>query len=759
MKVFLFPGQGSQKRGMGDRLFEKYPELTAAASNILGYDIAALCLHDPDHLLNKTQYTQPALYVVSALAYLDRIERESKPDHVLGHSLGEYVALFAAGAWTFETGLQLVKKRAEIMGRVENGGMAALLGLKLGEVERILRDHHYDRLDIANYNSAQQIVISGLKEDIHSAQKVFESNHAKLYYPLNVSGAFHSRYMRAAAAEFGAFVRSFTYSPLQIPVISNVSARPYQDDDLATMLEQQICNPVKWYESVSFLLQKDEPSFHEIGPGDVLTKMLDFIKRDIMYIPETPARKKGTGVQLQPESLGSAAYKADYHLRYAYVTGAMVHGIASKELVVKMGRAGLMGYFGTGGLKKEEVENAIIRIQQELCNGESYGINLLNGSREQAVVDLLLKYRVRNVEAAAYMTVSPELVKLRMKGVHRNSSGDIEVPTRIMAKLSRPEVAAAFLSPPPARIVEKWLHERVITPEEAALAPLIPMADDICVEADSGGHTDMGVAYTLLPTIMRQRDEAMQHYRYSKEIRVGAAGGIGTPEAAAAAFTLGADFILTGSINQCTAESGMSSVVKDMLQDINVQDTAYAPAGDMFEIGARIQVLKKGVFFPARANKLYELYRQHNSLEEIDEKTKTQLEERYFKKSFDEIYEDVKAYYSPEEVALAERNPKQKMAYLFRWYFGYSNRLALKGDELNKVDFQVHCGPALGAFNQWVKGTPLENWRNRHVDEIAEKIMTGAAAVLENRIKSLMPPSQQRVQSNIYHFINQMQAS
>ncbi|HEY1164927.1 MAG TPA: ACP S-malonyltransferase [Chitinophaga sp.] len=759
MKVFLFPGQGSQKRGMGERLFIKYPELTAAASEILGYDIATLCLNDPDHLLNKTQYTQPALYVVSALAYLDRVEEESKPDYVLGHSLGEYVALFAAGAWTFETGLQLVKKRAEIMSRVENGGMAALLGLKLEEVERILHTHHYDRLDIANYNSAQQIVISGLKEDILSAQKIFESNHAKLYYPLNVSGAFHSRYMKTAAAEFGAFARSFTFSPLQLPVISNVSARPYAQSDIASMLEQQICSPVKWYESVSFLLQQEAPSFYEIGPGDVLTKMLDFIKRDIMYIPEAPAKKKAQTPQLPPESLGSAAYKADYKLRYAYVTGAMVHGIASKELVVKMGKAGLMGYFGTGGLRSADVENAIIQIQEELCNGEAYGINLLNGSREQDVVALLLKYKVRNIEAAAYMNVSPELVKLRLKGVHRNSSGNIETPTRIMAKISRPEVAAAFLSPAPAKIVEKWLQEMVITPEEAALAPFIPMADDICVEADSGGHTDMGVAFTLLPTIMRQRDEAMQRYRYPKEIRVGAAGGIGTPEAAAAAFTLGADFILTGSINQCTAESGMSAVVKEMLQDINVQDTAYAPAGDMFEIGARIQVLKKGVFFPARANKLYELYRQHTSLEEIDDKTKKQLEERYFKKSFNEIYEDVKAYYSPEEIALAERNPKQKMAYIFRWYFGYSNRLALKGDEQHKVDFQVHCGPALGAFNQWVKGTPLEHWQNRHVNEIAEMIMKGAATVMEARIKSLLPSLQRGAASNIYHFINQMQAS
>ena len=751
MKVFLFPGQGSQKRGMGEELFAKYPDLVATANSVLGYDIANLCVKDPDRLLNKTQYTQPALYVVGALTYLDRIKKESEPDCVLGHSLGEYVALFAAGVFTFETGLQLVKRRAELMSLAKNGGMAAVLGLTMPEVEHVLDAHGYSGIDIANYNSAKQIVISGLKDDIVSAQQIFESNGAN-YFPLNVSGAFHSRYMNTAAAEFSAFARTFKFFPMEIPVIANVTAHPYQHGVIADMLEQQITKPVRWYESISRLLQHNEASFSETGAGTVLTKMLDFIKKEPMPItevlsPEMLLRanmksingtKKVGRPQITAEDLGSTAFKADYGIKYAYLTGAMVHGISSKELVVKMGKAGLMGYFGTGGLKKDMIEQAIIYIQQELRDGESYGMNLLNGSREQEAVALFLKYKIRNIEASAYMQVSPELVKLRLKGAYRKADGSIETPTRIMAKLSRPEVAAVFLSPAPPKMVEKWLQEGVITAEEASLASAIPMADDICVEADSGGHTDQGVAFTLLPTIMRQRDESLARYGYKKRIRVGAAGGIGTPEAAAASFIMGADFILTGSINQCTVESGMSETVKDMLQDINVQDTEYAPAGDMFEIGARIQVLKKGSFFPGRANKLYDLYRQHNSIDEIDEKTKTQLQERYFKRSFEEIYRDVKAYYSPEEVAIAERNPKQKMAYLFRWYFGYSNRLALNGDEKNKVDFQVHCGPALGAFNQWVKGTPLESWRNRHVDNLAEKIMAEAAGVLNDRIGNFM---------------------
>jgi trans-AT polyketide synthase/acyltransferase/oxidoreductase domain-containing protein len=122
-------------------------------------------------------------------------------------------------------------------------------------------------------------------------------------------------------------------------------------------------------------------------------------------------------------------------------------------------------------------------------------------------------------------------------------------------------------------------------------------------------------------------------------------------------------------------------------------------------------------------------------LNEIDEKTRVQIQERYFQRSFEEIYKDIRAYYSPQEVAAAERNPRQMMGYVFRWYFGYTNQLALRGDEKNKVDFQIHCGPAMGAFNQWVKNTRLEDWSNRHVDEIALKIMHEAADVLNLRMK------------------------
>lgn len=430
--------------------------------------------------------------------------------------------------------------------------------------------------------------------------------------------------------------------------------------------------------------------------------------------------------------LGSTAFRAAYGVRYAYCAGAMYKGIASVDLVLAMARAGLMSYFGTGGLTLEEVEAALDRIQQALPTGAPFGMNLLNSldqpELEKRTVALYLQRGVRCIEAAAYMQVSGPLVWFRLRGARRGQGGAIEVPNRVLAKVSRPEVAQAFMLPAPAELVRQLVQAGRLTPEEGQLAGDIPMADDICVEADSGGHTDQGVALALLPAMVALRQQLQAQHGLAPQPRIGAAGGIGTPAAAAAAFTLGADFIVTGSINQCTVEAGISDAVKDLLQDAGVQDTDYAPAGDMFELGAKVQVLRKGLFFPARANKLYELYQRHGSLDEIDERTRRQIEEKYFRRSIEQVWAETRDYYLRSGRMTAEEleRPRQKMALVFKWYFTHSARLARQGAPEQRVDYQIHCGPALGAFNAWVKGTELEPWRNRRVADIGCRIMEGA---------------------------------
>ena len=445
---------------------------------------------------------------------------------------------------------------------------------------------------------------------------------------------------------------------------------------------------------------------------------------------------------ISPINLGNKNFKKTYNLKYAYLAGAMYKGIASVELVLKLGKAGLMGYFGTGGVRLLKIEESIQSIQQQLEGRPQYGMNLLcnlvKPQLEEDTVELFLKYGVQNIEAAAYMQMTPALVWFRLKGLKRKPNGQVIACNNILAKVSRPEVARLFMSPAPKEIVVPLVKQGRLTPDEAEYGEHIPMSQDICVESDSGGHTDQGVAYVLMTAMQELRREIQGKYLYAQDIRIGAAGGIGTAEAVAAAFVLGADFVMTGSINQCTVEAGTSDVVKDLLQNINVQDTTYAPAGDMFELGAKVQVMRKGLLFPSRANKLDELYKQHNSINDIDVKTRMQIQEKYFKRSFEDVWEETKTYYlkeKPEEIERAEKNPKHKMALIFRWYFIHTTRIAIKGIKEESLDYQIHCGPAMGAFNQFVKGTHLEDWHNRHVDNIAEILMNGAADILSKRYK------------------------
>ncbi|MFP7318952.1 ACP S-malonyltransferase [Bacillus spizizenii] len=287
MITYVFPGQGSQKQGMGSDLFDEFKELTAQADEILGYSIKRLCMENPYSNLNKTQFTQPALYVVNALSYLKKIrEAEAKPDFVAGHSLGEYNALFAAGAFDFETGLKLVRKRGELMSMVSNGGMAAIMGLNEEQVAKALKEYHLHDVDIANVNAPYQIVISGKKDEIEKAASLFETmTEVTMVLPLNVSGAFHSRYMNKAKEEFEQFLQTFHFSPLSIPVISNVYAKPYTYELMKQTLADQINHSVKWTESISYLMKKGQLEFEEIGPGNVLTGLIHRIKKDAEPMP------------------------------------------------------------------------------------------------------------------------------------------------------------------------------------------------------------------------------------------------------------------------------------------------------------------------------------------------------------------------------------------------------------------------------------------------------------------------------------------
>ncbi|MCP4163830.1 MAG: ACP S-malonyltransferase [Deltaproteobacteria bacterium] len=282
MKVYFFPGQGSQNKGMGESLFDTYGEITGFADKILGYSIEKLCNEDEDGLLNRTKYTQPALYTINCLKYLELKEKDPVlPDHVAGHSLGEYSALFAAGVFDFETGLKMVVKRGELMDQAKGGGMAAVIGITPELVNEIISSNSLDSISIANLNSPLQTVIGGLKEDIDDAKDYFTSKKA-MFIPLKVSGAFHTKHMDIARDEFAEYIDGFEFSKSKIPVISNYTGLPY-NEDIKTNLVKQLTNPVKWTDSILYLMEKGEFDFVEVGPGKVLTGLMKRIKKEASY--------------------------------------------------------------------------------------------------------------------------------------------------------------------------------------------------------------------------------------------------------------------------------------------------------------------------------------------------------------------------------------------------------------------------------------------------------------------------------------------
>ncbi|KPA09240.1 malonyl CoA-acyl carrier protein transacylase [Candidatus Magnetomorum sp. HK-1] len=191
MIAYIFPGQGSQKKGMGKDYFDANQDLIDSADTILGYSVRDLCQNDPDHQLDQTQYTQPMLYIVNAMMWLDlKKSLKQKPDYFAGHSLGEYNALLAANAFDFETGLKLVQKRGQLMADAKNGGMAALIGFDENQVRAILEESKLNNIFVANLNSPSQIVISGLRNEIDQSEALFKAAGLKLFIKLKVSGAF-----------------------------------------------------------------------------------------------------------------------------------------------------------------------------------------------------------------------------------------------------------------------------------------------------------------------------------------------------------------------------------------------------------------------------------------------------------------------------------------------------------------------------------------------------------------------------------------
>ena len=279
MVAFLFAGQGSQYIGMGKDLYESFPESKAVfdkADNVLGFSLSGLCFGGDPGMLKLTINSQPAILTATIAAFeAFKARRDVKPAFTAGLSLGEYSALIAAGALTFEDGLRLVRKRAEIMEEATlkyPGTMAAVIDLPFEKVKEACL---HSGTEIANLNAPGQIVISGTKEAVAKARELCTSAGAKRVIELEVSGAFHSSLMLEASSRLKDFLANIPLTAPNIPVVSNFTAKPqYKAADIEENLVQQMHKSVRWEESMKFILSQGISQFYEFGPGKVLKGLM-----------------------------------------------------------------------------------------------------------------------------------------------------------------------------------------------------------------------------------------------------------------------------------------------------------------------------------------------------------------------------------------------------------------------------------------------------------------------------------------------------
>jgi PfaD family protein len=439
---------------------------------------------------------------------------------------------------------------------------------------------------------------------------------------------------------------------------------------------------------------------------------------------------------LYPEWLGDRSFCETHGARFPYVVGEMANGLTTVPMVVEAARAGFLGFFGAAGLDPARIEDAVAQLSRELGPESGWGSNLIHSPQEPALedatVEVYLRRGARRVSASAFMKLTLPVVRYAATGLALDAGGRVVRRNHLFAKISRPETARLFLAPAPPEMLDALVAGGRLTREEADLARRVPLAEDVTVEADSGGHTDNRPLSAIFPSIARAAADLAAVHGHGRPVRLGAAGGLGTPSAVAAAFALGAAYVLTGSVNQAAVESGLGASGRALLAQAGVADVAMAPAADMFELGAQVQVLRRGTLFAARARRLRELYKSCASLEEIPAAERGRLEKELFQLPLATVLEQTERFWAardPRQNERAGRDPKHRMALCFRWYLGQSSRWAIADDPARRADYQIWCGPAMGSFNDWVRGSFLEDPSRRTVAQIGRNLLEGAIGV------------------------------
>ncbi|WP_432090945.1 ACP S-malonyltransferase [Streptomyces sp. NRRL F-5630] len=747
--VWAFPGQGSQRKDMGAGLFDRHSATLARADAVLGRSVRELCADQA--ALRDTRVLQPVLYTIGALTYLDRAAREPQPHCMIGHSLGEYTALYASGALDFETGLRLVVARAEIMGRASGGAMLAVVGLGVERLREVMRREGADDIDVANHNSPRQTVLSGPEDSVRALAPVLRREGAGKCVLLHISVAAHSRYMAEAADELGAVLDTVTFHEPRVPVLSNVTARPHRADRIALRLREHMCQGVRWWDSLAHLVAQGVTELVELGPGSVLTKLWATARAELPGPPATPdtgegPARPGTRPEAPPaareghdtgprpasgppepgtrattarsaprrprvtrERLGAARFRERYATDSAWVVSGTGDGAAGDEVCRAARAAGLMAFTDPSPGAPDPAS-----LGEAARSG--WGSGLRPGPEADTRVTALLAHDVRHVEADHPHGPDAALVRFRFTGAHRGPAGTPVAVRHVLARVTGPGQAAAFLRPPAPSLLAGLVRTGALTEDEADAARELPVASDLAVQDPGGWHEDGADAYQLLPAVAALAARAPG----TEPVHVGLCGVVGTPEQAATAFALGAAFLVSTSLTACAPEARLAPSLKDTLARAGEDDVTWAPTERHAALGVPGRVVRRGTLFPARSGLLHRLLCEHRYFADIPAPRRRHIEEHL-----------LGGPAPPPPGSRADDRPLT--ADVFRWYVRETARRTPAGEPLRPVDHQLRCDPEAICFNRAAAGTALAAWTARTPGALAAHLLTHAAELLTAR--------------------------